>query len=564
MIHKSTIYLLLLLFCLPITAQNTKYSLLDSTYDHLSEKYYEYKFTDSITAKKYAELFLKKAQKNNDTLQAIDGYYLISDNKNNKNIFLNHLDSLIKKTIVKPNRKYPTYIYLKKGYQCLAYGMYHESLKNYISAIEYSILYKNDSAKYVAKLHLGGLKVKNKNYADAKKIYLELHNYYKSNPKSQDIYTTFQLLLNISHIYLIESKYDSAYIYNKKALKLSIQENDTILKSYALFRDGNIKFKLKKYQEAINSFNESLSGIILDESYNLLSSTYNNLGESYYELDQKKKSLKYYLLIDSLYQRTNITSESQKNSYTFLINYFKEKKDLKKQLLYIEKLIRVDSILNSREKNLAKTFNDDYDVPKLKAEKEKIISQLKGNLNNSKKYTFFFFSISILVLLLLIYQIRKKKILKQRFDKFIIINNDTKSDSVEISEIEETEKLNITKDIVENVLIGLKAFEKNNKFKDPNLSIKQLAANLNTNSNYLSKIINQYKNKNFSKYLKELRINYSIELINNNEVVRKYTIKAIAKEVGFNTPESFAIAFHKKTGLKPSYYIKELNKRKKV
>ena len=564
MIHKSTIYLLLLLFCLPITAQNTKYSLLDSTYDHLSEKYYEYKFTDSITAKKYAELFLKKAQKNNDTLQAIDGYYLISDNKNNKNIFLNHLDSLIKKTIVKPNRKFPACAYLEKGTYYFHNGMNEKSLHNYILSLKYLEINQNDSLKYIVKQRIGILKGKNKNYNNAKILYLECLNYYNKNIDKIDNSNYSNLLLNTSTIYSFLNQNDSSSYYNKKAYEFAKSIKSNVFINFSIYRQGLIEYDKKEYKLAINNINRAIPAIILDENYRILSKAYNKLAKSHYNIGNTEKSFYYNMLIDSLYQKTNITSESQKNSYTFLINYFKEKKDLKKQLLYIEKLIIVDSILNSRGKNLAKTFNDDYDVPKLKAEKEKIISQLKGNLNNSKKYTFFFFSISILVLLLLIYQIRKKKILKQRFDKFIIINNDTKSDSVEISEIEETEKLNITKDIVENVLIGLKAFEKNNKFKDPNLSIKQLAANLNTNSNYLSKIINQYKNKNFSKYLKELRINYSIELINNNEVVRKYTIKAIAKEVGFNTPESFAIAFHKKTGLKPSYYIKELNKRKKV
>ncbi len=33
---------------------------------------------------------------------------------------------------------------------------------------------------------------------------------------------------------------------------------------------------------------------------------------------------------------------------------------------------------------------------------------------------------------------------------------------------------------------------------------------------------------------------------------------AIAEEAGFNTAESFSKAFFKKTGIKPSYFIKEL------
>ncbi|NVK53168.1 MAG: AraC family transcriptional regulator, partial [Flavobacteriaceae bacterium] len=42
---------------------------------------------------------------------------------------------------------------------------------------------------------------------------------------------------------------------------------------------------------------------------------------------------------------------------------------------------------------------------------------------------------------------------------------------------------------------------------------------------------------------------------------RKYSVKAIAHEVGFNTAESFSKAFFKFAGIKPSYFIKELNKK---
>jgi len=39
-----------------------------------------------------------------------------------------------------------------------------------------------------------------------------------------------------------------------------------------------------------------------------------------------------------------------------------------------------------------------------------------------------------------------------------------------------------------------------------------------------------------------------------------YTIKALASESGFNTTEAFSKSFYKKTGIYPSYFIKELKK----
>ena len=46
--------------------------------------------------------------------------------------------------------------------------------------------------------------------------------------------------------------------------------------------------------------------------------------------------------------------------------------------------------------------------------------------------------------------------------------------------------------------------------------------------------------------------------------MRKYTIKAIAAECGYKNAESFSKAFYKINGIYPSYYIKKIEKGKKL
>ncbi|WP_416370339.1 helix-turn-helix domain-containing protein [Tenacibaculum ovolyticum] len=83
---------------------------------------------------------------------------------------------------------------------------------------------------------------------------------------------------------------------------------------------------------------------------------------------------------------------------------------------------------------------------------------------------------------------------------------------------------------------------------------------MNTNTNYLSKVINQHKNTTFSNYINRLRIDYIVEKLKTDSLLRKYTIKTIANEAGFKNTESFSKAFYKFTEIKPSYFIKELEK----
>ncbi|RYJ39601.1 Response regulator receiver protein [Flavobacterium anhuiense] len=75
----------------------------------------------------------------------------------------------------------------------------------------------------------------------------------------------------------------------------------------------------------------------------------------------------------------------------------------------------------------------------------------------------------------------------------------------------------------------------------------------------MSKVVNVYKEKSFTQYINDLRIEFAINQLQVNNKLRKYTVQALALEFGFNNAESFSTAFYKKTGIKPTYFIKELD-----
>nr|WP_262922090.1 helix-turn-helix domain-containing protein [Aquimarina acroporae] len=120
--------------------------------------------------------------------------------------------------------------------------------------------------------------------------------------------------------------------------------------------------------------------------------------------------------------------------------------------------------------------------------------------------------------------------------------------------------IGISNEIITDILNGLEIFEKKKGFLSANITTNDLAKQLNTNSKYLSKIINTYKKKSFSVYINELRIQYVIEKLKDDSKFRLYTVKAISREIGFNTTEAFSKSFYKTTGIYPSYFIKQLEK----
>lgn len=113
------------------------------------------------------------------------------------------------------------------------------------------------------------------------------------------------------------------------------------------------------------------------------------------------------------------------------------------------------------------------------------------------------------------------------------------------------------------LLKKLQKFEQSKKFLNLSISIISLAADLGTNTKYLSKIINTHKKKNFNNYINSLRINYITQELYNNPKIRKYKIAILAEMSGFASREVFTSVFKKETDMSPSYFIKNLDKETK-
>jgi len=92
-------------------------------------------------------------------------------------------------------------------------------------------------------------------------------------------------------------------------------------------------------------------------------------------------------------------------------------------------------------------------------------------------------------------------------------------------------------------------------FLDPELTVHKLAKTINSNSKYISNIINTELNQNFAAFINTYRIEKAkIMLLDHN--FDNYTIEAISTEVGFNSKSAFNIAFKKITHKTPSQYRK--------
>lgn len=93
-------------------------------------------------------------------------------------------------------------------------------------------------------------------------------------------------------------------------------------------------------------------------------------------------------------------------------------------------------------------------------------------------------------------------------------------------------------------------------FLNNNLTLQEMARDLNTNPSVLSRIINQGFQQNFNDFINAYRVEAVKKRLDEPDSLQ-YTLLAIALECGFNSKATFNRAFRKHTGRSPSEYLRE-------
>ena len=94
------------------------------------------------------------------------------------------------------------------------------------------------------------------------------------------------------------------------------------------------------------------------------------------------------------------------------------------------------------------------------------------------------------------------------------------------------------------------AMEKDVLYRDPNLTLSSLSAQIGVSLNYVSQTLNQHLEQSFFEFVNGWRVKEAIPLVE----VGASTVLAIAYEVGFNSRSSFYTAFKRETGMTPTQY----------
>lgn len=390
-----------------------------------------------------------------------------------------------------------------------------------------AVEYLHQTIKHIQNLPEGNEKhmLKGLSYIELGKINLEEKKYNKANVYFKNSLAEFNMM-KANSLYFIKRSYynlgdsfygwtrpDSAQFYLKKAL--AIQENP-IVNQYALFTLSKIYTDKKEYQKAIDTLGAILKHNGLKDD-GLKSEIYLSLSKNYNALGNTEK-----------------------------YNMFNEKYlELHNEILD-NNLSTIKNAVNIEEKNLT----------------TKITSADKQN----NRLLFIIFFICCIAAAILVYVRQKKKIQKKQYEAVIALleKKAKNTDPIELTEpLKEAGSQPISPKIEQAILEKLTKFEQSDKFTNPKLNISTLSIQLKTNTTYLSQTINKYKEKNFSAYINELRINYICKQIHNNPEYLNYKISYLGELAGFTSHSTFTTIFKNVTGMAPSTFLKEAEKRNK-
>jgi len=529
---------------------------------------------DTIEAEKVVRIYLERARIQKDTIKMARGYDRLARLFNpKKNI--QFADSIIDFTQHIENITYPALGYMIKAFEYNRLNNLPESTKNLYLVYDYAS--KNENI--IHQLHALELLITSKSFWGNQQQALELQKYRDGLLSDPDIFYKIKKTSRKDYqkktSYLIEEskalsfmsfilcytnlgEYEKAqeYIYLTKTF-LSKHRNNHLndYSTWLLVCEMEISFYQKKYFEVFKIEKKLLSLPEYSGSYGMFDLN-NFVGLSYINLNEYEKGIFYLKKADSIYVNTNkMLLPYQRRVFEELLNYYKIKNDTANQLEIYNKLMKIDSVFKENFKFFEPDMIKKFETPRLLKEKEKMIAGLEEKNKKSLTYTWGALILSLIAISGLLYYFIRQRVYKRRFENLIAKKN--------LPENSNSESHNdISVKVVEDILKHLESFERNKEYLSSKISLNSLSKNFNTNSNYLSKIINLRMGKNFSQYINDLRVKFALDELKRNTKFRKYTIKAIAQECGFNSAESFTRAFYKQHKIYPSYYIKKLEEEK--
>ncbi|MDY8137091.1 helix-turn-helix domain-containing protein [Aquimarina sp. 2201CG5-10] len=449
--------------------------------------------------------------------------------------------------------------HILKGATYLREGKHQNSFDYYVKALHLAEKEKNLKKEIIANSGIVLVSQKMNRLDKALKISKEmLKSINKTSYKNGKNHV--RILTNINEIYLDKGQYDSVMYYAGKGIKLSksLDYKEGLVDLY--IKMGIVFYYKKEYDLAFNYLGKAKSIL---ENHNIDSKLFPTvkinyfMASCYYEQQLYDNAIFYLCQTMDFIEVNDLSKLPVIQSHLLLANCYFKKKDFEQAHYWENVYVKLNS---NYQEDKDKTVDKIYERETDKYEQE------IENLKNEQGITKYILMISIVISLVFIFiafrHYKKQRSNKEVFDELIERISRLESEKNKKEKKKNSTKIIIDDNKVNEVLKGLSRLERQEYFLKSECNLRTTAKKVKTNSTYLTKIIHIHKGKNFNDYLTDLRIEYALQRLKNDKKFRAFSVKSIAVEVGYKSDDAFAKRFKAKTGLNPSYYIKNIEKLK--
>lgn len=557
--NQKNFYLLLFVISQVVSAQKNNFKIPDSlknkNYNYLDDRIYDLK-DDSAKASPYLYTYLQKAKNEQNFKEILNGFQNIL-HESPESLRLMYADSMIETAKKSKSNALIGSAYLSKGIVYYGRNQLHNALDNYIIANNFISKTNDDYLIYKTKYNIAIIKTYLGYYDEAISLLLECVSYFKNKNPRPYLNSLHSLGLCYNRI----GNYGLCSQTNKLGLSESIRLDNNEMNPYFTHSEGVNQYFKNNYRTAITNLTLTLPLILKNKDFASESIAYFYIGKSFWHLKNYNLAVPYFQKVDQIFKDKSYINPDLREVYELLIKYYKTKDNLQGQLYCINQLLKADNLLNESYKYLVSKIHKEYNTNELLFEKEKIHAQFL----KEKQHVYFFIGLVIILFIISFFltyrHLKTRRLYKQKFDELMLrINSDNKSKPKIKSK--KNQILDINPETAANILKQLKKFEHDQKFLEKDLTLSKLAVRFKSNPKYLSIIIAHYRDKSFSKYINDLKIDYLVNLLKTEKRFRGYSNLALAEEAGFTSTQRFAHAFLSKTEISATYFIEQIKKEK--
>ena len=451
-------------------------------------------------------------------------------------------------------------------------GDYDASLQYHLEGLKIATEKNITNLKIASKGNIGSFKLARGDYYGAIEILLnKIEETEKSNQEALKGFYP-ETFSNLTLAYLKTGNLEKATYYNDLAKEYSKKHKYYL--NVNLFNEALIEIEKKDYKKGLALIEKSKNLDLRNHhKFKLIAQQHLAKGKIYFLQKEYKNALEELLLLEKLENNKRIHHLNFQEGFSYIAKTYSQLGKNNLSLKYYKKALNTFSNSERKKVALISEITNKYDQSQIDdILKNKNLSETKFihnkhiqiekeiqklNLEQNKKNNYLFLIIGVFIILIATSSIFLIKIRKRNKEKLELLLAKVAKNETKKSIVNTTFKIKDAE--INRIIDKLNQLEKEQFYLKTDCTANSLSKKLETNTTYLSKIINSYYQKSFSKYINDLRIEYVLERLKNDKLFRRYSIQSIANEIGFKSRESFNKIFKNETGLLPSYFIKELD-----